>query len=83
MPEPERQAALAEFEKTHPSEGYGPRTILSNENYPVAPEASTNSLRFVDRSNTERLRTGLNHTDDPAVELRDAAGNISYRIPPD
>jgi hypothetical protein len=82
LPEPERQAALEEFEKTHPTQGFGPRTTLSNENYPVAPQASTNSLRFIDRSNTERLRTGLDQSDEPAVELRDAAGNVSYRIPP-
>jgi hypothetical protein len=82
LPEPERQAALEEFFETHPLEGFGIRTELVNQNFPAAPSNSTNTLRFTDRSNTERMRAGLDDTDEPSIELRDASGNVTYTVPP-
>jgi hypothetical protein len=82
LPEAERQAAIEKFFETHPTANVGIRAHLSDENYPDAPTASTNSLRFSDRVNTERLRVGLDDTSEPSIELRDTSGNLTYRISP-
>jgi hypothetical protein len=55
---------------------------LSNEKYPDAPANSYNALRFIDTSNQERLRAGLDSADEPSIELRDQSGNVTHSIPP-
>lgn len=82
LPEEEQKARIAEFLATHPTDGAGVRAVLSHENYPDVPTASTTSLRLTDRANTERMQLGLDENDEPAVELRDANGNVTHRIPP-
>lgn len=81
LPEAERQAAIEEFLQTHPIEGFGVRTALSYENDETTPAAAS-ALRFIDEGNNERLRAGIGVTDEPSVEFRDAAGNVTYSIPP-
>ncbi|MGH8175385.1 MAG: hypothetical protein ACREV5_03870 [Steroidobacter sp.] len=82
LSEEERQAAIARFFETHPISGAGVRTLLSNENYPDAPSSSRNVLHFDDTSNGDRMRLGLDASGDPSLELLDAGGNVTHRIPP-
>ncbi|HEU4601617.1 MAG TPA: hypothetical protein VFS24_06600 [Steroidobacteraceae bacterium] len=82
LPEAEQQAQLEEFFNTHPTDGAGVRTKLSNENYPDAPASSRNALHFFDRTNAERLEAGLDNNSDPALEIRDQNGNLVQRVPP-
>ncbi len=82
LPEPEREAAIEAFFETHPIDDAGVRTILSNEKYPDAPANSYNALRFIDTSNQERLRAGLDSADEPSIELRYQSGNVTHSFPP-
>lgn len=81
LPEEEQKAAIDEFLRTHPVEGFGTRVALSYESDTSAP-ASASALQFRDGDGKERLRAGLGVTQNPSVEFRDAAGNVTYSIPP-
>lgn len=77
----EQQAAINQFLETHPVEGFGPRVALSYE-ADTSAAVSASALQFVDEDDGERLRAGLGLDDQPSVEFRDPAGNVTYSIPP-
>jgi hypothetical protein len=81
LPEAEQQAAINEFLETHPVEGFGARVALSYENDTDAAVAAS-ALQFIDDDSNERLRAGVGVTAEPSVEFRDAAGNVTYSLPP-
>lgn len=82
LPQEEQDRLIEEFYETHPIDNAGPRALFASVNAPSLPDQNLSTLRFYDRSSTERLRTGLDAQDDPSIELRDANGNVTYTIPP-
>lgn len=82
LPPEEQEAAVEEFYETHPIDDAGPRALFASVNAPALPDQNLSTLRFYDQGNTERLRTGLDASDEPSIELFDATGNPTYTIPP-
>lgn len=80
LPPEEQQARLEEFAATHP-EGHL-RTLLSEENYPDAPEASRNIFSINDQAGKERTRLGVDAQDQPSLKFLDAAGSVTHEYPP-
>jgi hypothetical protein len=80
LPPEEQQARLEAFAATHPQARL--RTLLSEENYPGAPEASRNVFSINDRAGNERVRLGVDAADDPRLGFRDADGEVTHEYPP-
>jgi ABC-type amino acid transport substrate-binding protein len=80
LPAEEQQARLEAFAATHPAARL--RTLLSEENYPDAPEASRNVFSLDDAAGTERVRLGVDAAGEPGLSFRDAGGEITHDYPP-
>lgn len=80
LPPEEQQARLDAFAATHPDARL--RTLLSEENYPDAPEASRNVFSVNDQAGNERTRLGVDAEDAPRLQFLDADGSTTHEYPP-
>jgi hypothetical protein len=82
LPPADQEAARNAFWQTH-ARGAGARTILSSENYPVAPDFSRNVLLFIDPSSKQdRTRLGIDSQGVGELEFLDSAGTVTHKYPP-
>ena len=80
LPPAEQQARIAQFVATHPEAQL--RVLLSEENYPDAPDFSRNIFSLNDRAGNERTRLGIDAQDKPALKFLDTAGSVTHEYPP-
>jgi hypothetical protein len=80
LPPAEQEARIAAFFATHPVGEL--RTLLSEENYPDAPEFSRNILSINDKAGNERTRLGVDDQDKPSLKFLDANATVTHEYPP-
>ena len=81
LPPAEQQAALEEFEQTHPP-GAGTRVWVSNQNFPSLPSESKNTVTLRDLEGRDRARLSTGPDGTPSLEFLDTAGNVTHSYPP-
>lgn len=80
LPPAEQQQRIAAFLATHPPGRL--RVLLSEENYPDAPEFSRNIFSINDQAGKERTRLGVDAQDKPSLQFLDTAGTVTHEYPP-
>jgi hypothetical protein len=81
LPPDQQQAAIDQFNQTHPA-GVGPRTVLSNQNFPSAPTLSENGLDLKDSAGKDRVNLEIDSSSTPFLQFLDPSGTVTNRYPP-